>query len=140
MGEVLIKGQAKYLGGHFLYPPNNNGDSGNLTITENEITFEKTIFFIVQWKIQIPIKKIFWEKVTQNVGEDTAYKQKMTAITYMAGYGPVTSYSRNATFITIPYKDENNVEQNPKFLINNHKILEKVSKFIYEKMTSKKIK
>jgi len=62
----------------------------------------------------------------------------MTAYSYFAGYGPMTSYSRNTTFITIPYKDENGVEQAPKFSINKQKVLEKVSKFIYERMTSKK--
>jgi len=138
MANEVIKGQARYWGGHFLHPPSKNGDLGNLTITDDMITFEKLGFFGVKWKIEIPLKKVIWKKVSQNVGEDVAYKQKMTAMTYFAGYGPMTSYSRNTTFITIPYKDEKGVEQSPKFSINKQKVLEKVSKFIYERMTSKK--
>lgn len=138
MSEEIIEGQATYLGGHFLHPPSKNGDVGNLTITEDEITFEKPGFFGIKWKIEIPIKKVIWKKVSQSVGEDIAYKQKMTAITYMAGYGPMTSMSRNTTFITIPYKDEKGVEQAPRFSMNKQRFLEEVSKFIYEKMPSKK--
>ena len=62
----------------------------------------------------------------------------MTALTYLAGYGPMTSMSRNVTFITIPYKDEKGVEQAPKFSINKKRFLEEVSKFIYDNMPSKK--
>jgi len=136
-GEV-IKGQAAYWGGHFLHPLNEKVDLGDLTITEDTITFEKRGFWKTDWKIEIPTKKVIWKKVSQIVGEDTAYKQKMSAMAYFAGHGPMTSFSRNTTFIVIPYKDEKGIEHAPKFSMDKQDVLEKVSKFIYEKMSSKK--
>ena len=102
------------------------------------ISFEKAGFFGVKWSIEIPIKKIIWKKVSQNVGEDVAYKQRMTAASYMAGYGAMTSLSRTTTFITIPFKDEKGVEQAPRISMNKQRFLEEVSKFIYENMPTKK--
>ena len=56
MSEEIIEGQATYWGGHFLYPPSKKGDSGDLTITGDEIIFEKSSFFGTNWTIEIPIK------------------------------------------------------------------------------------
>ena len=41
-----------------------------------------------------------------------------------------------ANILTIPYKDEKGIIQKPRFSFKN-KILEKISKFIYDKMPSK---
>jgi len=62
----------------------------------------------------------------------------MTAYSYFAGKGPITSYSRNITFLTVPFKDEKGVEQNPKFTFSKQKVLEEISKFFYEKIPAQK--
>jgi len=50
MANEVIKGQAMYFGGHFLHPPSMNGDLGNITITDDKITFEKIGFLVLSGK------------------------------------------------------------------------------------------
>jgi hypothetical protein len=136
-GDAIIKEKAVYYGGHFLHPINKNVISGIFKITDKAIIFEKKALFDVEWAMTIPLNKILWKKVSQNVGEDIAFKQQMTAASYFAGYAPITSYSRNITFITIPYKDEKGVEQNPRFSFKKGKALQEISKFLYDKIAKK---
>ena len=122
MSEEIVKGQATYWGGHFLHPGSERGDVGNFTLTKDKIIFEKIAFLSGnRWKIEISVNKIIWKKISQQTGEDTAYKNKMTAYSYFAGKGPITSYSRNITFLTVPFKDEKGVEQNPKQQSHRHR-------------------
>jgi len=135
MSEEIAKGQATYWGGYFLHPASGRGDSGKFTLTKDKIIFDKIAFFSGnRWRIEIPINKIFWKKISQQPGEDMGYKNAAAGWAYLAGRPAVTSYSKNITFLTIPFKDEKGIEQSPKFSFGNQKVLEQISKFIYNKM------
>ncbi len=82
-------------------------------------------------------KKLFDED-NDALSKSLAYKNKTTAAAYFAGYGPITSYSKQITFLTIPSKDDKEVEHTPKFTFNNKKFMEEILKFFYEKMTEVK--
>ncbi len=140
MFDKNFKCQATYFGGHFLHPaPPNNGDIGNFILTSEKIIFEKiALFSSNRWAIEIPMNKILWEKVAQETGDDLTYKAKMAAAAYFATGKPVSTFSRNTTYLTIPYVDEKGMEQKPKFTFNKPKDLEEISKFFYEKMPAKK--
>jgi len=137
MSEEIVKGQATYWGGLFLHPGNERGDAGDFLLMRDKIIFGKgAILSGNRWRIEIPMDKIIWGKISQQTGEDMAYKNKMTAYSYFARQGPMTSYSRNITFLTIPFTDEKGIEQSPKFTFNKPKVLEEISKFLYERMPS----
>jgi hypothetical protein len=138
-GREILKGRAGYWGGHLLHPPNSLGDAGNFILTEKYFIFGKTSREH-SGKIEIPLNKIIFKKISYVTQEDLAYKQRTTALAYFAGYGPITSYSRKFTCVVIPYKDERGVEQAPAFSFADQKTLEAVGKFFYEVMASKKDK
>lgn len=131
----VIKGRATYWGGHFLYPASEKGDYGEFIVTKDNIIFEKIAFSSKNcWKLEMPLDKVIFDRVSQGTGEDVAYKNKMTAYSYFAGKGPITSYSRNITFLTIPFRDQKGIEQTPRFTFNDKKVLDQLAKFFYEKL------
>jgi len=134
--EKPIRGRARYCGGHFLHPIGKSADYGNFILDNEKFTFEKIalLFSKYNWTINIPLNKIIWNEVSQDTGEDFEYKQEMSASAYFATGLPVSSISRNITYLTIPYKDEKGVIQRPRFTFRDEKILKKVSEFFFEKI------
>ena len=56
--------KATYWNGHFLHPGSQIGDSGNFSMTSEKIIFEKKMLFqSVQWKIEIPLKKVLYKNI-----------------------------------------------------------------------------
>lgn len=114
-GAALIKGRARYWGGHFLYPID-DAEKGVLTVQNGTLTFLKSGMLNKSWSINIPLKKINWKSVSQVVKESIY---------------PVTCFS-------VPFKDEKGISQNPLFSVDESPARENFSHFLYEKMTRKK--
>jgi len=133
--ENSIKGTATYWGGHLRYPPSKSGEYGHFILDDETFAFERLSLLLKKiWEIKIPLNKIIWEEVSQGTMEDFQYKQRMAAVSYFATGLPVTSYSSHITYLTIPYKDEKNIIQKPRFAISNKKSMKKVSEFLFEKI------
>jgi len=112
----LIKGSARYWGGHFLYPIK-TVEIGELVVNKNSIQFIKYGFLRRQeWNMEIPISKVEWKKVSQAMEEDGIY---------------------NITCFTIPFKDDKGIRHQPKFSVETSAAREKFSKFLYQKLSSK---
>ncbi|MBI2076482.1 MAG: hypothetical protein HYT72_04510 [Candidatus Aenigmarchaeota archaeon] len=114
---ALVKGRARYWGGHFLYPIK-TVELGELVVRNDFIAFIKYGFLKrVEWSIEIPLSKIEWKKISQVMEEDGVY---------------------NITCFTIPFTDEKGVRHQPKFSIENSAAREGFSRFLYERMAKKK--
>ncbi len=111
----MVKGRARYWGGHFLYPIG-EAEKGEIMIQNGTLTFTKPGIISKSRSMNIPVKKIDWKKVGQVI-KDTEY--------------PVTCFS-------IPFKDDNGIIQTPVFSVDESPARENFSRFLYEKMTKKK--
>jgi len=127
--QYKLQAPATYWGGHLLHPPSKDGDQGVILGTDGDLTFVKP----KAWQIKIPFKQVIWNQVSHHLSEDTQYTQRMTAWTYLAGYSPMTTFSRNMTLLTIPFQDENGVKHAPVFSIAKDKDLQCISQVMYQK-------
>ena len=115
--DALVKGRARYWGGHFLYPIK-TVELGELVVRNNSIAFIKYGFLRkLEWSMEIPLSKVEWKKISQVMEEDGVY---------------------NITCFTIPFTDEKGVRHQPKFSIENSAAREDFSRFLYERMAKKK--
>jgi len=120
--KILLSTSATYWGGHIKHPIGKNGESGRLLVTEEKITFNNITFLSKnKWTIEIPLEKVLWDKILIGTGKDIAYEQQMSGWAFFATGLPVSTYSRQTTFFTITFKDENNVVHSPKFQVKNTK-------------------
>lgn len=113
-GEGIIKGRARYWGGHFLYPID-DAEKGVLSVQNGTLTFMKSGLLNKSRSINIPLKKVEWKKVSQVV----------------KGAYPVTCF-------TLPFKDEKGILQNPVFSVDESPARENFSRFLYDRMTKRK--
>lgn len=139
MSKKLVSGDAFYYGGHILYSYDPNFLYGTFIVSNDKIIYQKSGFLRIKWSMEIPFDRVLWDKVTFENGEDIEYKQRMSGLAFLGGYGPVSTYSRNTTFVTIPFLDEKNLEQRPKFSFKKPKMLEDVSKLLYDRIPPKKL-
>lgn len=110
----ILKGAARYWGGHFLYPIK-TVELGELAVNKNSIQFVKYgLLKRPEWNIEIPLNKVEWKKVGQIVEEEGYY---------------------NITCFTIPFTDDKGVRHQPKFSVENSAAREQFSKFLYQKMS-----
>jgi hypothetical protein len=65
---ALIKGRARYWGGHFLYPID-DAEKGILTVQNGTLTFMKSCLLNKSRSINIPLAKINWKIVSQVIRE-----------------------------------------------------------------------
>ncbi len=127
--EILMACPAKYFGGILKYPTK-KFEQGSLGVTKDHIIFvNNAILKRNKIILRIPFKKIIFEEISQSEKEDLDSGNFYTAMSYFAGYGPMSTYKKNIKLIRIPFKDENNVKQVPVFSIKN---IKEFGKLIYD--------
>jgi len=134
--NILLETSATYWGGHMKYPLSGLlggiGEFGDIRIVEKEITFVSSR---KKWVISMPMGRVLWDKVLVSTEKDIGYEQKMSGMAFFATGLPMTTYSQQATYFTIPYKDKNNVIQSPKFQVKKAKEL---SEILYHQISKAK--
>jgi hypothetical protein len=115
-----ISGKIKYLGGHSQVP---NADKCSLMVVGEGLLFQKTKFGNVSWSFLIPYDRIYPLLFDFNTMEDLAYNQKMTACSFLAGYGPMTSFKREILVGTIAYEDDKSKKCVVSFIIEDVDLL-----------------
>jgi hypothetical protein len=124
----------------FACPSNYFGGISSELINKPEegcigLTNKKIIFVNLAWSkknqriIKIPINKVIKSKIQQKNVNDINKDNFMTAMSYFAGYGPMSTYKNQMMLVSLPYKDKNNKIQSPSFFIK------KIKEF-YDKLNS----
>jgi len=131
---VSIKGQATYWGGHFLHPVTDRGNLGDIMVEADRIVFENfAIREKKKWRIEMLFDSILWDEVSQEAGKDIAYEQRSTAMAFFATGRPVSTFSKQITYLTIPFRDGTGKIHHPRFNIKRKKVLEQILNILYNK-------